>query len=158
MIKWGWQTYAWSGGNWDKRAQLQQYSNDRTVGGVSVDYDRSTVDFFGQWTKTAPVPTPSPTFEGSMATELVLSNADGRLEVWAVDQATKHPAHRWVQAADGKWSSWVTKACPREIVELAGGKHPDGHLEVFAKAGDGGIYHNWQAGPNGLWQDAFIPF
>src|SRR5437868_1605117 len=26
-ITYGWQTYAWSGGNWDFRAQLQQYSN-----------------------------------------------------------------------------------------------------------------------------------
>jgi hypothetical protein len=25
--KWAWQTYAWSGGRWNSRAQLQQYSN-----------------------------------------------------------------------------------------------------------------------------------
>lgn len=46
---WAWQTYAWSGGRWDERAQLQQYSNDHTIGGVGLDYDRSTKTDFGQW-------------------------------------------------------------------------------------------------------------
>jgi Domain of unknown function (DUF1906) len=46
---WAWQTYAWSGGRWDPRAQIQQYSNDHTIGGVGLDYDRSTHSDYGQW-------------------------------------------------------------------------------------------------------------
>ena len=46
---WAWQTYAWSGGRWDSRAQLQQYSNDHTFDGVGCDYDRATAGDFGQW-------------------------------------------------------------------------------------------------------------
>lgn len=46
---WAWQTYAWSGGRWDSRAQLQQYSNDHTINGVGLDFDRATTDDFGQW-------------------------------------------------------------------------------------------------------------
>ena len=46
---WAWQTYAWSGGRWDSRAQLQQYSNGHTLGGVGCDYDRATRDDYGQW-------------------------------------------------------------------------------------------------------------
>lgn len=46
---WGWQTYAWSGGRWHGDAQLQQYSNDHTLGGVGVDYDRATKGDYGQW-------------------------------------------------------------------------------------------------------------
>ena len=46
---WGWQTYAWSGGQWDPRAQLQQYSNDHIIDGVGLDYDRATKDDYGQW-------------------------------------------------------------------------------------------------------------
>jgi hypothetical protein len=46
---WAWQTYAWSGGQWDKRAQLQQYSNDHVINGVGVDYNRATRDDYGQW-------------------------------------------------------------------------------------------------------------
>lgn len=49
LVAYGWQTYAWSGGQWDPRAQLQQYSNNHTISGHSVDYDRSTVSDFGQW-------------------------------------------------------------------------------------------------------------
>jgi hypothetical protein len=47
--KWAWQTLAWSGGKWDPRAQLQQYSNDHTLNGVGCDYDRATTTDFGQW-------------------------------------------------------------------------------------------------------------
>lgn len=48
-ITYGWQTYAWSGGNWDPRAQLQQYSNDHTINRVGLDYDRAVKDDYGQW-------------------------------------------------------------------------------------------------------------
>ncbi len=48
-VKWGWQTYAWSGGRWDPRAQLQQYSNGHTIGGVDCDYDRAMHPDYGQW-------------------------------------------------------------------------------------------------------------
>lgn len=48
-ITWAWQTYGWSGGHWDGRAQLQQYSNSHTLNGVGVDYDRATTGDYGQW-------------------------------------------------------------------------------------------------------------
>ena len=49
LVSFGWQTYAWSAGHWDARAQIQQYKNDKSIGGVSVDFDRATADDFGQW-------------------------------------------------------------------------------------------------------------
>lgn len=63
LVTYGWQTYAWSGGKWDPRAQIQQYSNGRTIGGASVDYDRAMHADFGQWpakTVTPPPPKPAP--------------------------------------------------------------------------------------------------
>lgn len=48
-ITWAWQTYAWSGGRWDSRAQIQQYSNDHLINGVGCDYDRAVKDDYGQW-------------------------------------------------------------------------------------------------------------
>ena len=54
---WAWQTLAWSGGRWDSRAQLQQYSNDHTLGGVGCDYDRATTGDYGQW-RVGVTPTP----------------------------------------------------------------------------------------------------
>jgi glycoside hydrolase-like protein len=57
-IAYGWQTYAWSGGQWDARAQLRQTLNGISVGGSSgcCDRDEATADDFGQWGKTSPPP------------------------------------------------------------------------------------------------------
>jgi len=48
-ISWGWQTYAWSYGQWEPRAHIQQYQNSMIMGGQEVDYDRSIKADFGQW-------------------------------------------------------------------------------------------------------------
>lgn len=57
LIRWGWQTYAWSGGNWDPRVVIQQFSNDHRVGGIECDYDHALGQDFGQW-RVARVPPP----------------------------------------------------------------------------------------------------
>lgn len=49
VCAYGWQTYAWSGGNWDKRAQLRQVKNAQHLAGLSVDFDQARVTDFGQW-------------------------------------------------------------------------------------------------------------
>jgi len=49
LTAWGWQTYAWSAGEWDERAQLRQEQNSKSIGGHAVDYDRSIASDFGQW-------------------------------------------------------------------------------------------------------------
>jgi hypothetical protein len=49
LVRYGWQTYAWSGGQWERRAQLRQYSNGHTVAGVSCDFNRAAANDFGQW-------------------------------------------------------------------------------------------------------------
>lgn len=64
-ITWGWQTYAWSAGQWDHRAQLHQYSNDHIIGGVGLDYDVNMTGDYGQWQVGRspggqPGPTPQP--------------------------------------------------------------------------------------------------
>ena len=48
-ITWGWQTYAWSGGQWDSRAQLRQVQNGMTVDGAACDRDEAWASDFGQW-------------------------------------------------------------------------------------------------------------
>lgn len=49
IIEWGWQTYAWSGGQWDTRAHIQQYKNGVVLGGSDVDYNRAMYGDYGQW-------------------------------------------------------------------------------------------------------------
>ena len=53
-ITWGWQTYAWSGGQWDPRAQLRQIQNGVTIAGGDCDIDEAEADDFGQWGHTPP--------------------------------------------------------------------------------------------------------
>ncbi|WP_329241733.1 peptidoglycan-binding protein [Streptomyces sp. NBC_01478] len=48
-ITWGWQTYAWSGGSWDSRAQLRQVQNGIAVAGHDADLDQAMAADFGQW-------------------------------------------------------------------------------------------------------------
>lgn len=45
---WGWQTFAWSGGQWDNRAVLRQ-GKQATIGGVGVDLDTALAYDYGQW-------------------------------------------------------------------------------------------------------------
>lgn len=49
LVGWTWQTYAWSGGQWDSRNNIEQYSNNQDMGGYSVDYDRALTADYGQW-------------------------------------------------------------------------------------------------------------
>lgn len=65
-VTFGWQTYAWSGGSWEPRAQLRQVQNDVTVAGITVDIDHAIADNFGQviYTPPPPVTATSGTQEG----------------------------------------------------------------------------------------------
>jgi len=59
VIRYGWQTYAWSGGNLDRRAQLYQYRNGVRLGPAEVDLDKSMATDYGQWPRphvSAPAP------------------------------------------------------------------------------------------------------
>lgn len=49
VASWFWQTYAWSGGQWSDRAHVQQYRNNVSLVGGTVDLDRSYVNDYGQW-------------------------------------------------------------------------------------------------------------
>ena len=50
LAAWGWQTSAWSGGQWDSRAHLRQYKYGLRFPGVdSADANVAPFDDFGQW-------------------------------------------------------------------------------------------------------------
>lgn len=57
---WAWQTLAWSGGQWDSRANIRQHLGV-SVGGASCDLNDSMTADFGQWPRppaTVPPVTP----------------------------------------------------------------------------------------------------
>lgn len=70
---WAWQTLAWSGGQWDSRAHIQQYSNGHRIAGVGCDYNHAIKADYGQWrigVTPTPAPTPKPAPEDDMGTFL----------------------------------------------------------------------------------------
>ncbi|MEV4754560.1 DUF1906 domain-containing protein [Micromonospora sp. NPDC049559] len=81
-VTWGWQTYAWSGGSWDSRAQLRQVLNGITVDGVDCDRDEAHAADFGQWGGGP---------QGTASIYGVL--ADGRLTYSVVDVAAGARTH-----------------------------------------------------------------
>lgn len=57
----GWQTIAWSGGQWDPRAHIRQ-GLSFSLGGASVDHDTAIFPDYGQWPRpvaAAPAPPPA---------------------------------------------------------------------------------------------------
>jgi len=63
--KWAWQTFGWSGGQWDSRAHIRQGAQVR-IGGVTCDLDTALAADYGQWMpgvtpgEPPPAPTPAP--------------------------------------------------------------------------------------------------
>jgi LysM repeat protein len=58
----GWQTYAWSGGQWDPRAHIRQDHNGIKCGGADCDHNTrvGTTYLAGRKTGSAPAPAPAP--------------------------------------------------------------------------------------------------
>jgi Domain of unknown function (DUF1906)/Putative peptidoglycan binding domain len=48
-IAYGWQTLAWSNGQWESRAQLRQTQENVTIDGVACDLDVAVATNFGAW-------------------------------------------------------------------------------------------------------------
>jgi hypothetical protein len=111
-ITFGWQTYAWSGGNWDSRAQLQQYSNDHRINGVGVDYDRAVHDDYGQWKAGGTSAPHAPAWPGRYLTQPPVMHGDD-VRTWQA----RMRARGWSIAADGAYgpgSEAVCRAFQRE--------------------------------------------
>jgi len=78
-----WQTRAWSGGQWDNRAQLRQ-GVTTSLGGASVDWDESRAADYGQWPRPGP-PNPSPVLSLALkSTGAAVGTAQTRLNVHGV--------------------------------------------------------------------------
>lgn len=93
LIDVGWQTYAWSGGRWDPRAQIQQYRNGVNVGGADADLDRGDIaraKLFAPPGSKPPVSVPQPPIKEEKMYKL--GRLKGKHAVYIGDQITR----RWV--------------------------------------------------------------
>jgi hypothetical protein len=103
-ITWGWQTYAWSGGLWDSRAQLRQVQNGITVGGVDSDLDLAVAGDFGQWMHSGSAPPPPPpTPTGSSCRSATL---DENVPTGTCVQAASDA--NWYHCDNGTWVAGET--------------------------------------------------
>lgn len=91
LVRWVWQTYAWSAGRVSRHANLLQFSNDHTIAGVGVDFDRALTEDFGQW---------------GFEPEVRIAEPDGRWHFTG-----------WVEMPQG---AWHIEGAPGENVVLGG--------------------------------------
>lgn len=82
----------------------------------------------------------------------VVSNEDGRLEVF-VRGTGNTLYHRWQTVpASGPWSDWHSLNGNSNITSAAAvAMNSDGRLEVFARGFNNALYHVWQQLPGGPW-------
>jgi hypothetical protein len=96
-IAYGWQTFAWSGGQWDPRAQLRQVRNGVTIAGADCDIDEAQVQDFGQW-GFAGAPADdvttgmAPDFDGDDRGDLVGTGTDGTMTAYLNLGTPGHPS------------------------------------------------------------------
>jgi len=95
--------------------------------GCEVSYTRST---------------PICVFYGGAKAPVVISNADGRLEVFAIG-SDKSLYHGWQTAPNNGWSeNWESLGGQMKYITAA--RNADGRLEVFAVFLDNTLWHIWQ--------------
>jgi len=84
----------------------------------------------------------------------VANDADGSLEVFAVDRATQELKHiRQTAPNSPEWSEWANLGgnCRAPV---GVGRNQDGRLEVFTvRADTNSVAHIWQNRPGGTWSD-----
>ena len=79
-------------------------------------------------------------------------NADGRLELFALDATEGSAWHNWQVTPNGDWHGWQIMGDARGLNRLAVTNNANGRLEVFATDNAAGLaWHNWQVTPNGDW-------
>lgn len=97
LVDLGWQTYAWSNGQWDSRAAIRQYRNGVTIDGVTLDLDQTMRPDFGAWMPTTTGDDMTPE-EHAILTEL---QATTRALFWAWN-----PTKEGYLAAGGTEDNW----------------------------------------------------
>jgi hypothetical protein len=85
--RYGWQTVAWSGGQWDRRAQIRQ-GLSFSLGGASVDHDQANYDDYGQW--------PRPKAPAPPAAGLTQHLTDGKQTIGQIAASRSIPVGPWI--------------------------------------------------------------
>src|SRR5258708_6386867 len=136
LITYGWQTYAWSGGQWDPRAHIQQYNNGVIMSGLEVDYDRSIKDDFGQWTQGGTMVPQGWTDHG---TTLIAPNG-----VHVVHGFRDYVlAHNWDAANEPVMAEFGTSLLEASNPSLGGGSQQLFRWSMLGTTRQRGVFFEW---------------
>jgi len=106
VVKYGWQTLAWSGGHRHPQAQLYQHQNGVHRGGMEVDLDTAFSDDFGQWRANGHVSAPA--FPYSASDYLGAQRDDSHCH-WGANAADQANVKKWqAKMAKRGWSISAT--------------------------------------------------
>lgn len=105
-------------------------------------------DFNGGWSQWGSLGDIKLIKDKYLDTIAVSKNADGRLEVFTIDENLSVKSN-WQTAPNGTWSGWgdVNLKCSRLFV----GRNSNGCQELFANNDDNGGWHMLQTAPNNGW-------
>ena len=141
-IRWGWQTYAWSGGHWDSRAQLRQIQNGVTIAGAECDIDQAMVGDFGQWG-----PNPRPSAQSNEGSQAFLS--PNQQHFMTTSGGIRHAF--WDAAAHSVLhDTWGSAVTGRPVTFTYGAEQ-----HVFARGTSGGLEHYFYKPSVGLNHDTW---
>lgn len=116
VIDYGWQTYAWSGGNWDPRAQLRQVLNGQTVGGGAVDFNESLSDVVWEPGNNQ-APAPAPAAPAGATHDYALQRGD---TLWGLEAANGW-THGTLQGLNPQWIGREGSMPVGTVIKLPGG-------------------------------------
>ncbi|NUT23546.1 MAG: DUF1906 domain-containing protein, partial [Hamadaea sp.] len=148
-ITWGWQTYAWSGGSWDSRAQLRQVQNGITVDGADCDRNEARATDFGQWGANTAIRPPGHSVTGDTYADLVGRKTDGALWLYPNnierDNGIPYSSDEAYQIGSG-WGVF------NKIVgaDVTG----DGYTDLIGRKSDGTLWLY----PNNIERDNGVPY
>jgi hypothetical protein len=115
LATFGWQTYAWSGGHRDQRAQLYQHRNGVHIGGVVCDRDTAYARDFGQWrqqTRAAAFPYPPNDYLGTPRADPHCHSGVDAIERHNIARWQKKMAERgWRIEANGVFTRQSARIC-----------------------------------------------
>jgi peptidoglycan hydrolase-like protein with peptidoglycan-binding domain len=124
VAQFAWQTYAWSAGRRDPRAQLYQHRNGVIIGGVSCDRDTAFAADFGQWrvqtAKAPPFPYPAADYLGTARPDPHCHSGTTPLERQHIARWQKKMAERgWRIDATGVFNRQSERVCIQFQTEKA---------------------------------------
>lgn len=130
LVNYGWQTYAWSGGNWDSRAQMRQTLNGQWNG--QVDFDETESDDAGLWTtdqKPQPAPAPSPAPAPNGTHDYAIQSGD---TFWGLE-TTNNWTHGTIQNLNP--TAVATKLAVGQIIKVPGGQQATTPIQAAPASG-----------------------